>query len=190
MRTFQDLQIAGDKQAFTFGAINDYKSSEAYKNALEGIAYSTGKNTAITSYQNLLYTLTGEAVPDNYSANHKCASNFLQRLTCQLSSYLLSNGVQFEKEESKYKIDDDLDTKLLQAVQSALVQGCSYGFWNNDHVDYFTASEFCPLFDEETGALRAGIRFWQISSEKPLRATLYEEDGYTEYIKIKGEVKA
>ena len=190
MRTFQDLQIAGDKQAFTFSAISDYKSSEAYKNALEGIAYSTGKNTAITSYQNLLYTLTGEAVPDNYSANHKCASNFLQRLTCQLSSYLLSNGVQFEKEESKYKIDDDLDTKLLQAVQSALVQGCSYGFWNNDHVDYFTASEFCPLFDEETGALRAGIRFWQISSEKPLRATLYEEDGYTEYIKIKGEIKA
>ena len=37
-------------------------------------------------------------------------------------------------------------------------------------------------FDEEDGALKAGIRFWQIDISKPLRATLYELDGYTEYI--------
>ena len=29
--------------------------------------------------------------------------------------------------------------------------------------------------------MRAGIRFWQIADNKPLRVTLYEEDGYTEY---------
>ena len=29
----------------------------------------------------------------------------------------------------------------------------------------------------------AGIRFWQIDDDKPLRATLYEIDGYTEYLK-------
>jgi len=42
--------------------------------------------------------------------------------------------------------------------------------------------EFVPLQDEETGALMAGIRFWQLDNDKPLRATLYEGDGYTEYI--------
>ena len=42
---------------------------------------------------------------------------------------------------------------------------------------------FVPLYDEENGALRAGIRYWQIASDKPLRATLYEVDGVTEYIK-------
>ena len=45
----------------------------------------------------------------------------------------------------------------------------------------FSAREFLPLWDEETSALRAGIRWWQIAPDKPLRATLYEEDGYTEF---------
>lgn len=39
----------------------------------------------------------------------------------------------------------------------------------------------------KNGGLAAGIRFWQISPEKPLRATLYEQDGYAEYIQRPGE---
>jgi SPP1 family phage portal protein len=41
------------------------------------------------------------------------------------------------------------------------------------------------LWDEEDGSLKAGIRFWQIDDNKPLRATLYEIDGYTEYMRDK-----
>ena len=52
-----------------------------------------------------------------------------------------------------------------------------------DHIDFFKLTEFVPLYDEEDGALKAGIRFWQIDNDKPLRATLYELDGYTDYIK-------
>jgi SPP1 family phage portal protein len=51
----------------------------------------------------------------------------------------------------------------------------------------FKYTEFKPLWDEEDGALKAGIRYWQVDGDKPLRATLYELDGYTEYIKRKGE---
>lgn len=189
MKTYQDLIEADKAHEFAFAAIDEYKCSDIYKNAVQGVDYSTGHNTAITSFKKLLYTITGEAVPDNYSANHKCVSNFFSRLTCQLSSYLLSNGVQFENEATKDKFDADIDTKLLSAAQDALNQGAVFGFWNKDHVEYFTASEFVPLFDEETGALRAGIRFWQIAADKPLRATLYEEDGYTELIKRKGNIE-
>ena len=185
MKTYQDLIKASDKRKFVFNAVTDYKASDTYKQAIEGTDYSTGKNTAITSFKKLLYTLTGEAVPDNFTANHKCASGFLNRLTCQLSSYLLSNGVTFEKDETKEKIDPDLDTKLLTAAQNALTQGSVFAFLNipENKIIYFKADEFCPLFDEETGALRAGVRFWQIASDKPIRITLFEEDGYTEYIK-------
>lgn len=183
MKTFQDLQKAGNIEQFIFTAIDEHKGSEMYRMAKEGTDYSTGHNTAITSFKKLLYTLTGEAVPDNFSANHKCASNFLNRLTCQLSSYLLSNGVTFEQDKTKDKIDSDLDTKLLLAAQYSLSEGVVFGFWNLDKIQYFKATEFVPLYDEETGALRAGIRFWQIASNKPIRATLYEEDGYTEYRK-------
>lgn len=40
---------------------------------------------------------------------------------------------------------------------------------------------------EETSALKAGIRFWQLAADKPLRATLYELDGYTDYLQSKGK---
>ena len=189
MVTYQDLVKANDIKKFVVNAVTDYKASEAYKQAIEGIDYTTGKNTAITSFKKLLYTITGEAVPDNFSANHKCASGFLDRLTCQLSSYLLSNGVSFNKPETKEKIDEDFDTKLLSAAQDALVQGAVFAFYNMSKVTYFQASEFVPLYDEETGALRAGVRFWQISSDKPLRLTLFEEDGYTEYMKDGNDTK-
>lgn len=193
MKTYQDLLNAGEaeeaRKSFVYTAINDYKGTEQYLSAIDGINYSSGHNTAISEFRNLLYTITGEAVPDNFSANHKTVANFLKRLTCQLSSYLLSNGVILSDEALKEKFDSKIDSKLLRAAQDALCQGVVFGFYNLDHVEYFTASEFLPLYDEETGALRAGIRFWQISSQKPLRATLYEEDGYTEYIKSKGETK-
>lgn len=189
MKTYQDLINANDKSKFAFTAISDYKASEAYKQAVEGIDYTTGRNTAITSFKKLLYTITGEAVPDNFSANHKCASGFLKRLTCQLSSYLLSNGVAFEDDKTKETIDKDLDTKLLTAAQDALIQGAVFAFYNMNKVTYFKASEFVPLYDEETGALRAGVRFWQIASDKPIRLTLFEEDGYTEYMRSDNDIK-
>ena len=193
MKTYQDLIETGEaeeaRKHFIYTAINDYKDSEAYSMAIDGINYSSGRNTTISEFRKLLYTITGEAVPDNFSANHKCISNFLQRLTCQLSSYLLSNGVILSDDNAKEKFDRNIDAKLVSAAQDTLCQGAVFGFYNLDHVEYFTASEFLPLYDEETGALRAGIRFWQIDSNKPLRATLYEEDGFTEYVKSKGEIK-
>ena len=51
----------------------------------------------------------------------------------------------------------------------------------------FDFQEFVPLYDEENGALKAGIRFWQVAPDKPLRATLYEMDGFTEYFQPKNK---
>lgn len=186
MRTYQDLLRQGtesDKKAFILAAITDYKTSEMYDWANEGEAYKRQLNTTITKYQKLLYTMAGEAVPDNYTANHKCASNFFSRFIIQENQYLLGNGVTFEDEATKNKLGGaKFDTELQKLGKNALVHGISYGFFNLNHIDVFTALEFVPLWDEEDGALKAGIRFWQIDYDKPLRATLYELDGYTDYI--------
>ena len=172
---------------FILSAIQDHKASELYRVAADAVEYEKQKNVTISKYRKLLYTLTGEAVPDNYSANHKCASNFFSRFVTQEASYLLGNGVTFEQEETKKKLGADFDTKLYKAGKSALVQGVVFGFYNLDHVDIFELTEFVPLYDEEDGALKAGIRFWHLADEKPLRAVLYELDGYTGYIKRKGK---
>ena len=188
MKTYEDLLEASDKMEFVRGAISTYKTSEMYLDASTGYEYFRRRNTTISRYQKLLYKMSGEAVPDNYSANYKFSNAFFPIFVRQENSYLLGNGVTFNEDKTKDKLGgDDFDGILLRAGEASLWGGVAYGFWNLDHVEVFKATEFVPLFGEEDGGIHAGIRFWQIADNKPLRATLYEEDGYTEYIWKKGE---
>ena len=187
MRTYNDLvEITSEeeKQQFILRAINEHKTTDMYKIALDAEDYMRTQNTTIMNYRKILYTLSGQAVPDNYSANYKCASSFFKRFVTQENQYLLGNGVTFNDESTKDKLGgEDFDSVLQEVGRNALVQGLAFGFANVDHVDIFKLTEFVPLWDENDGALKAGIRFWQVDTNKPLRATLYELDGYTEYIK-------
>jgi len=191
MKTYEDLKAAGNKMEFTAQAIVDYKNSRLYGEACTGYDYFRRRNTTILRYRKLLYTMSGEAVPDNFSANYKFCNGFFPIFVKQENSYLLGNGVTFNDDSTKEALGGDIfDKELYNAGEYALWGGVSFCFFNLDHVDVFKATEFVPLFGEEDGGLHAGIRFWQIADDKPLRATLYEEDGYTEYIwkKGKGEI--
>ena len=186
MKTYQDLLKTGknetERQKFIYTAITDFQASENYRQASEAEKYATGQNPLISKYQKFLYTITGQAVPDNYTANHKMKSGLYKRYVTQKASYLLGNGLVCKKDPKNHdKLGAGFDKNLYFYGKSALCTACSYGFWNVDHVDWFKYTEFCPLYDEETGMLMAGIRFWQIDVNKPLRMTLYEIDGYTEY---------
>lgn len=189
MVTYQDLEKLNDDEVMDFvkTTINKHKSSAEYKEAEVAEEYNRKRNKTIMDFQKLLYTVSGEAVLDNWSANFKLRSNFFNRFVTQENQYLLGNGVQWDNEDTSEKLGEDFDTQLQDAGEKALVHGVSFGFWNMDHMDVFSFLEFAPLFDEETGALKAGIRFWQIDKDKPLRATLYELDGYTDYIWRPGE---
>lgn len=191
MKTYQDLLAIGESEKermdFIASAVAEHKNSEIYKTARIAELYARHQNVTITQYQKLLYTISGKAVPDNYSANHKCASNFFDRFITQQNQYLLGNGVTFEKEETKQKLGRDFDAKMQQAGKAALIGGVSFCFWNFDRVDVFKITELAPIYDEENGTLSAAIRFWQIDESKPIRYVLYEIDGYTEYIKRRDE---
>lgn len=169
--------------AFILAAIQEHKASAMYRIAFDAEEYDRQRNVTIMAYQKLLYTMSGKAVPDNYSANHKVASNFFNRFITQENQYLLGNGVTLEDEANKARLGADFDIVLQRAGRNALVQGVCFGLWNLDHLEVFKLTEFVPIYDEETAALMAGIRFWQIDSDKPLRATMYEVDGYTDYLK-------
>ena len=179
MITYQDLQNKKDNvTSFIDNAISTYKGDLMYTTAVDAELYARMLNPTIMQYRKMLNTLTGDSVVDIYSANHKCVSNFFHRFITQENQYLLGNGVTFENEQTKEKLGGaDFDTQLQKAGLNALIGGVSYGFLNVDHIEVFKAKEFVPLWDEENGALRSGIRFWQIDSNKPLRATLFEEDG-------------
>lgn len=176
-----------ERMRFIRAAIDEHKSSAEYRIAFDAEEYDRQRNVTICRYQKFLYTLSGQAVPDNYSANYKLASNFFNRFVTQENQYLLGNGVTLEDSKHKEALGKDFDNKLQNMGRNALVQGVSFGLWNLDHLDVFKLTEFVPLYDEETGALMAGIRFWQIDADKPLRAVLYETDGYTDYIRPKND---
>lgn len=187
MKSYQDLIAASEneaaKMAFVFAAITEHKGTKPYIIALDAEQYYRGLNPRITKYEKIIYDMRGDAHVDKWTPNHKIASNFFNFAITQENQYLLGNGATFTKDDTKAKLGDDFDTKLQDLGKKALVGGVAFGFFNLDHIDTFSLLEFVPLYDEENGELRAGIRFWQVSPDKPMRATLYEEDGYTDYIR-------
>lgn len=190
MKTYQDLLEIGenerDRMEFVLSAIREHDKSELCKDAEIGERYYK-QDTDILRYVKTVTNHLGQKVPDIWSANNKIASNFYYYFTTQKVSYLLGNGVTFKNEETKKKLGKDFDKRVQDCATAACNGSVGFGFWNYDHLEVFKPTEFVPLWDEDDGGLKAGIRFWQIDNSKPLRATLYELDGYTDYIKRKEE---
>ena len=191
MKTYQDLLDAGrDERArmeFIRTAIRAHRSSEAFRQAQDAALYYAGENPTIGRYEKILYDLQGRAHRDLYTANHKLASRFFGLAVDQEVAYLLGNGVTFEREETRRRLGATFDQDMMELATDALIAGVAFAFFNLDHLETFRLTEFVPLYDEEDGALKAGVRFWQVAADKPLRATLYELDGYTEYVQRPGE---
>ena len=187
MKTYQDLLACGNdekrRMKFVQDAIAEHKASARYQMALTADKYRHQKNETIEKYQKLLRNMTGEMIPDIYTANHKIKSGFFRRFVIQRLMYELGNGVQFADENTKKKLGGNFDNVLQDAADDSMVHGVSFLFWDTDKVVEFDFLEYAPLYDENTGLLCAGIRFWQIDDEKPMHVTLYEQDGFTGYIK-------
>lgn len=209
MKTYQDLQAVGenikDRMEFVQTVIREHKASGDYNWADICSDYYKGKNRTIKEFTKFIYDNYGNKIQDIWSANYKMPTKIYKRFVVQLVQYLLGNGVKWKNYEYREikKIDENgnvkiemerysptaeklgnrqypFDIQLNKSGKEAQKSGVSFNFLNLDHIEIFKLTEFAPLFDEENGSLRSGIRFWQIDSTKPLRATLYEEDGYTE----------
>lgn len=195
MKTYQDLIACGeslkDRGTFITEAVAEHKNSEEYRVAADAEEYYAKRNVTIRKFQQYIYDVTGRKRKDAFSTDHRLRTGFFNRFVTQQLQYVLSNGVTFAKDDTKKKLGADFDNVLQEVVRRAMVCGKSFAFWNRDHLQAFNLVQtdktpgFAPLYDEETGALRAGIRFW--STETVDRYTLYEADGYTEYIKRKDE---
>lgn len=193
MITYQDWlkntegKSEDEKMNYILSCINSHKSSDDYQNAIIGEDYFNARNTTITKFEKWLYTATGQRVKDTISPNHKLASRFFYRDVTQANAVLLGNGIKWKNGAGGKALGEDFDRKIIDAGRYAQVQGKAYGFFNLDHVDIFYILNFMPFVDEEDSLIKVGIRFWQLDNDKPLRATLFELDGYTEYLYKEGK---
>ena len=190
MITYQDYEQATNKLEFLSAAISKHRASAEYGVAVAADAYDRQKNVTIHQVVKLY-----NGMPDAEGADHRIASNFFNRLNTQRCAYLLGNGVSFTRKEkrvnaenvavdvdvTKEQLGPGFDTALMEWGYMALIHGVCFGFWNYDRLLVFPLTQFVPFWDEETGALRAGLRFWRLDGDRPLRAELYEVDGYTAY---------
>jgi len=179
--TFQDFMKESNVATAVSRVISEHRVNPMTVMARDADEYDKQINTTISRFSKMIYTDNGQRVADPTASNNRLCSNFFNRLNTQRCTYSLGNGVEFNSDGVKEKLGISFDTKLKQAGYDALIHGVSFMFWNVDRVHVFPLTEFAPLWDEETGALRAGVRYWQIDAKKPLIAVLYEEDGYTQF---------
>lgn len=191
MKTYQDLLAVGEdekeRMQFCLSAIKEHQSSLKYRVAEDAELYYRNLNPTIMRLQKFIRNAMGQSVPDVFSPNNKIPSNLYHYFVTQEVQTLLGNGVTFKNASTKEKLGKDFDQRLQEIAKHAINGSCAYGFWNFDHIEVFNYLEFVPLFDEYTGELMAGIRYWQIDSAKPLCLALFEPDGLTEYIREKGK---
>lgn len=204
MLTFQDFEKEPNRADFVYKAIQDHKAGDDYKTAILADKYDRQQNETINTYVQTIFTLSGSPVEDFTASNNKIASNFFHRLNTQRCTYSLGNGIRFTQRKETVRDDDGMettvdltkealglrfDTDMRDLAYNGLIHGVCFGFWNVDRLYVFPITEFVPFYDEDDGTLRAGIRFWQLSNDKPLIAVLYEEDGYTKYRTLDDDVK-
>lgn len=192
MLTYEDWIECGENERvrteFILRAIAEHEGSPDYREAVNTQKYYDGENPTIMTYEKIIYDMLGRAHVDMWSANHKIATQFFKFAVDQEVAYLLGNGIRFSNPDTKKRLGGSLfDARVMKTILSGRVQGQSFGFWNLDHVDMFKFTEFSPIYGEENGSLMLGLRDWQLDRTKPRRITLYELDGYTEYIRRTGE---
>lgn len=170
--------------------VQDHKSSGEYRLALIADEYDRQKNATIMAFEKYIHTMTGASIADPYAANHKIPSNVFRRLNVQRTQYSLGNGLSFQDKKVKDRFGKEFDTTVQKIGYAANIHGLAFGFWNLNRLYCFRLTEFAPIYDENTGALMAGVRFWQVNDKQPLNMWLYTVDGIMRFTRKNGDKEA
>ena len=198
--TYQDYEKAADKLALILRAVQQYKNSRDFLDALDANAYFSGNNAEIAKKVMLKLesqtvtdadNVTRKALKDVYVKGNRIGSNFLFRLVAQQNQHLLSNGVTLKDSEVKKRLGMGFDTVLSRMGERALLHGVTWGFWNLDHLEAIPAavdaeSGCVALLDEVAGEPRVVIQFWQIDKGRPQRLRVFLPDGIYKYVERDG----
>lgn len=204
MLTYNDLQLCTTEEEriqFIGDAINEHELSDMFKVGKTAGEFYRNIDVELERQKNYIFDSDGNAIEDTVSPNHKLTANFFYLFTTQLVAYLLGNGVSFDNPEIKDKLGgSSFDYAVQQILAYAACDGEGYGYFDGTEIKplcfacKLNGNEpyLIPLKDEDDGEIKAAIRYWRLTPESPLRATLFELDGYTEYkerVEINGNTR-
>lgn len=180
---------------FIRAAIADHESSDMFKVGEDAGLFYRHVDRQLESIQKIVYDREGNKYEaDKNQTNHKLTSNLFFIFCTQLVAYQLGNGISFDNAKVKEQLGGaSFDYQVQKALAYAFCDGESYAY-----VDESGITPLCyackingnepllvPLKDEDDGEIKAAIRYWRLAPDKPLRVTLYELDGFTEYKEIR-----
>lgn len=207
MITYQDFEKANNRTQWLQSAIVSYRNSKEYEKAIIEQEYMAGRNTEILNFQQVIYNMAGIPETDFTRSNIKIRNRIIHRLVTDRCSYSLGNGVSFSGKRkeivngesitwdpTKKELGTDFDQYAYKTAYWAQANGEAYLYvhrgYDKDEWQYtvFKKTEFLALYDERTGALRGGVRFWSLDwGHRPITAVLYTEEGYERYETPKDE---
>lgn len=191
--TYNDLmKITSEEEKIQFllDVISEHERSPMFQNGRTAGLFYRNRDIDLEKVIKVVYDREGIPHLDKISPNHKLATNLFHIFITQLVSYLLGNGIIFEDNNIKKALGgSDFDFRLQQVLIYAALDGEGYGFvTDNGVVPLCYACKIhgnepflAPLKDEDDGIMKAAVRYWRLAPDKPLRITLYELDGFTEY---------
>ena len=86
---------------FVKKVVDEHKTSADYRVAADAELYYAKRNPTISRAQKYVYDEQGIQVPDVWSSNYKLTHGFFRRFVLQQVQYILSNGVTFQKKDTK-----------------------------------------------------------------------------------------
>lgn len=189
--TYQMWQQEPNKAKAVKEAVTAYRESYGFTFGLTANEYKAGRNPVIAEKvlirKQAMLDKNGDLQTINSDVvGNRISSNFFFRFVMQQNQYLLGYGADLGDDKKKELLGEDFDYSLQRCGEMALAQGVSYGFWNLKELQPIEAATdlntgFCPLLDEMTGDLLAGIQFWQVNKDRPIYYRSFEADGMTEY---------
>lgn len=186
MFIYQDLQQATDKKNFIKDAVIKFKNSKEYLEMATADKYYNEENVEILKRLMWFYNSEGIKQQDIFRSNNQIPASFYKKITLQEVQYLLGNGITID-DKIKEKLGKNFDTFLNKAGLDARIKGRTFVYFYLDkkgqpQFKNFKGDECIPFYDEKDGKIKAIIRFFQISADRPIYIELYEIDGITEYV--------
>lgn len=191
MLTYSDLAKCGNdeekRMKFVENVTAEFQNSEEYKWADKAKKYYEIENPEIAAVEKIIYDMKGIAHQDLVSPNNKIRNGYFPSIIDGHVSHLLTNGISFGNSNNKKKLGKNFDDVTKEIYRESLICGCSYGFFNGERTIQLPYLNTRQIIDDYTGDLVDCVYFTQIAYDKPKVMTLYEPDGFTEYVQEYGK---